>query len=186
MNKFSTTPSLDKLRHVQTDFSYDLSGNRTRAVIDTRGEETRTINYSYNEAGELTLKTDSRYGTTHFSYDASGNKVTRLQSSPGSAETLTTFSFDALGRLEAISEGERLLLAALYDADDNRVFSALRDPDPALGDTAQARRLFLAAGNIEDSAETTMTLSLQERSADTEPDTSYDLFLYGVAQGMSN
>jgi len=178
--------SVSGTARVQTDFDYDLAGNRVRATINERGRDRRVIDYSYNEAGELVLKSDSRYGTTAFGFDRSGNNVSQVRTADG-VSTITNYSFDALGRLEAIDTGGRLLLAVLYDADNNRVMSASRNPDPEVA--VPDGGVFFAAVDV-DSEEETRTADLDEDATNNHTPnvrvSEHDLFWYGVAQGVSN
>jgi len=183
--QLSRIVSVSGTARVQTDFDYDLAGNRVRATINERGRDRRVIDYSYNEAGELVLKSDSRYGTTAFGFDRSGNNVSQVRTTDG-VSTITNYSFDALGRLEAIDTGGRLLLAVLYDADNNRVMSASRNPDPAI---TTPDGVFFSAVD-ETSEEETRTADLDEDATSNHTPnvrvSEYDLFWYGVAQGVSN
>jgi len=184
--QLSRIVSVSGTSRVQTDFDYDLAGNRVRATISERGRDRRVIDYSYNEAGELVLKSDSRYGTTAFGFDRSGNNVSQARTTDG-VSTITNYSFDALGRLEAIDTGGRLLLAVLYDGDNNRVMSASRNPDPEVA--VPDGGVFFAAVDV-DSEEETRTADLDEDATGNHTPnvrvSEHDLFWYGVAQGMSN
>jgi len=90
----------------RTDYSYDLSGNRTEKIKDsttlysysTDANSNRlqsqsgaqTVNYSYDPAGNLTGD-----GTYNHSYNAAGRRITTTNTATGQT---THYGYDALGQ----------------------------------------------------------------------------------------
>ncbi|MGZ8222582.1 MAG: hypothetical protein ACXWT0_13120 [Methylobacter sp.] len=98
----------------RTDYSYDLSGNRTEKIKDNAALHSystdansnrlqsqsgaQTVSYSYDPAGNLTGD-----GTFNYTYNAAGRKITTTNTTTGQT---TSYGYDALGQRIAKTNAE--------------------------------------------------------------------------------
>lgn len=126
-----------------TAFTYDTHGNLLTKTV-TSGQQSRTWQYAYNTAGQVTAAADPRGAVTHYTYDAKGDvasvtdalgHVTSFTSYDGAGRLLravdpnglvTTFTYDARGRLVQQTEGSETTTFQ-YDATGDRV--SVQKPD---------------------------------------------------------
>lgn len=85
---------------LQTDFSYDELGRRTR----TRRSTGEVASLEYDSLGRVLANVDENSGRTRFDYDRAG-RVTRRTDAKNQS---VTYSYDALGRLTSNSAGVTL------------------------------------------------------------------------------
>lgn len=127
---------LKRTRLHSTEYTYDLSGNRTSKVYDG----VKTV-YTYNEAGQLLSETTDKTcalqlpntattETITYTYDENGNQISK--SAPGclNKTDVTTYEYDNENRLKAVKENGTLLMAMLYDGDGIRTFTAEKTENP--------------------------------------------------------
>jgi len=126
-----------------TTFTYDTHGNLLTKTVAS-GPQTRTWQYAYNAAGQVTAMADPRGVVTRTTYDSKGdvatvtnalNQTASFTSYDGAGRLLravdanglvTTFTYDARGRLLQRSEGGEKTQFA-YDAAGNLI--AAQRPD---------------------------------------------------------
>ncbi len=129
-----------------TAFTYDTHGNMLSKTV-TAGTQTRTWQYTYNTAGQVTAMADPRGAVTRMTYDAKGDVASitdalghvtsftgydgagRLLRSVDANGLVSTYVYDLRGRLVQRTEGNETTQFA-YDAAGNRV--AVQKPDHSL------------------------------------------------------
>ena len=66
---------------------------------------TTTINYAYNDKGQLISESDSAAGTLKtFTYDSNGNRTGFTLTRNGEIEINQSYTYDLLNRLTSVSE----------------------------------------------------------------------------------
>lgn len=94
-----------------TTYTYDAVGNR---LTMTGGGV--TLNYTYNNADQLTEIKQGSEVVTSFAYDVSGNQITKTENG-----VTTSYTFDQANQLEKVQEGQTVLGTYTYDAKGQRL-----------------------------------------------------------------
>ena len=122
-------------------YTYDASGNRTSLTVT--GEETYSVQYSYNANNQLTSEARTENGSTYtiaYSYDANGNLITKSTSAhgetPASSEIYNYNNFD---QLVSILVGST---STVYNYNAQGIRTAKKTPD------GQRTAFLLDGGNV--------------------------------------
>jgi RHS repeat-associated protein len=83
----------------------------------------QTVNYTYNDLGQITTETDALQVTTTYIYD-SGNRLAQVQRA---GLTIASFGYDAIGRMTSHTDEAGLTLAYHYNSLDQVI--AVTHPD---------------------------------------------------------
>lgn len=96
--------------------SYGLTGQ-----VLSKQNGTTTINYAYNDKGQLVSESNYAAGTNKaFTYDSNGNRTGFTLIRNDTTEISQSYTYDLLNRLTSVSENGAVIASYSYDANDNR------------------------------------------------------------------
>ncbi len=82
----------------ETDYTYDLVGNRVSKRHEPSGASAETVDYTYNANDQLTESVSDVNGTTTYDYNANGSLIAKNNPTTG---TDATYTYNHRGRLSS-------------------------------------------------------------------------------------
>lgn len=96
--------------------TYGLTGQ-----VLSKQNGTTTINYAYNDKGQLVSESNSAAGTIKsYTYDSNGNRTGFTLTRNDTTEISQGYTYDLLNRLTSVSENGAVIASYSYDANSNR------------------------------------------------------------------
>ena len=112
-----------EIRLLQTEFSYTKAGQvKGQAVLDGQGDLLYILNFTYNENGLITSKTDPEGRVFQYEYNKNFNKTREELVGSG---FYTTYEYDQMGRptraIEHHDDGHEFISSVEYDLMGNKI-----------------------------------------------------------------
>ena len=129
---------------VKHSYEYDIRGRLTKDTVTPSGVIDESFTYvtqfSYNQAGQKTSRTDANGHTTSWDYTTAGWLNSEVKPDPDSTDAnfgpATTFGYDALGRLTAVTDANGSIANYEFNFRGQQTKITLPDPDGTGGQTS--------------------------------------------------
>lgn len=172
-----------------TDFGYDEFGRTVLSTVAVGTEDEATVQFAYDDAGNLTGLTDENGNTTSFTYDSLNRLTGITEPDPdgdGPLESpVSTFAYDERGNLASATDAAGSTSRSVYDALD-RLIQQIDDDDNLLQFRYDAKGNLLTTidplGNITRNVYDTRDRLIES----VDPDGGVTSFSYDAASNLTS